>query len=158
MSTLLFLDACPRGPLSRTRQICQAFMGGLGPDWEVEILDLTQNGCPTDPLLAADGILVGAPSDDFLFPACLKLYVERARPAALGRCRAQKAVYISACGGFIQGTHLGEDWARTVFYDLGIQRFYTLRAEGLYAQGADTESILAQAETLAREKAARLFP
>ena len=104
METILFLDACMRGELSRTRALCRRFLTAyteVRPDCHVTRRDLTQAPLPVltasladrrealaaqgadDPMLqpardvaGADLILIGAPYWDLSFPAALKVYLE----------------------------------------------------------------------------------
>lgn len=104
MEQVLFVDACMRGDVSRTRTLCQAFLAqytALRPQCQVLHRDLTGASLPVltgpltqqrdqwvregedSPLLAparevagADLILIGAPYWDLTFPAALKVYLE----------------------------------------------------------------------------------
>ena len=104
MEQILFVDACMRGELSRTRILCREFLdqyAALHPQCQILHRDLT---CPSLPVLTgpmaqerdalaadekdhpmlqpafeaaqADLILVGAPYWDMTFPAALKVYLE----------------------------------------------------------------------------------
>ena len=104
MEQILFVDACMRDELSRTRILCREFLdqyAALHPQCQILHRDLT---CPSLPVLTgpmaqerdalaadekdppmlqpafeaaqADLILVGAPYWDMTFPAALKVYLE----------------------------------------------------------------------------------
>ena len=111
MEQVLFVDACMRGDVSRTRTLCQAFLAqytALRPQCQVLHRDLTGASLPVltgpltqqrdqwvregedSPLLAparevagADLILIGAPYWDLTFPAALKVYLEWASTLGL---------------------------------------------------------------------------
>lgn len=111
MEQLLFVDACMRRELSRTRALCEDFLKGytaLRPQCHVIHRDLTAADLPVltaslaqqrdrlageeadHPLLSparevagADLILVGAPYWDLAFPAALKVYLEWASTLGL---------------------------------------------------------------------------
>lgn len=104
MEQILFVDACMRGELSRTKTLCREFLDqytALHPQCQVHHRDLTSASLPVltgamaqerDALTAgdrdhpmlqpaleaaqADLILVGAPYWDLTFPAALKVYLE----------------------------------------------------------------------------------
>ena len=104
MEQLLFIDACMRGELSRTKSLCRFFLSqytSLHPQAQVQTRDLTGADLPvltgslagqrdgwarengSHPLLSparevagADLILIGAPYWDLAFPAALKVYLE----------------------------------------------------------------------------------
>lgn len=104
MEQLLFVDACMRGKLSRTKTLCREFLtqyAALRPQCQVLHRDLASASLPVltgamaqerDALTAgdmdhpmlqpaleasqADLILVGAPYWDMTFPAALKVYLE----------------------------------------------------------------------------------
>lgn len=104
MEQILFVDACMRGELSRTKILCQEFLEqytALRPQCQILHRDLTSASLPVltgpmaqerDALTAveqehpmlqpaleaaqADLILVGAPYWDMTFPAALKVYLE----------------------------------------------------------------------------------
>lgn len=105
MKTLLFVDACMRGPeRSRTYGLCRHFIQrylSAHPGFHLERRDLTAGDLPQltgaladqreewpvtqpdNPLIApakevagADVIVIGAPYWDLTFPAALKLYLE----------------------------------------------------------------------------------
>lgn len=104
MEQILFVDACMRGELSRTKMLCREFLDqytALNPQCQVLHRDLTTASLPVltgpmaqerdaltshekdHPMLQpaleaaqADLILVGAPYWDLTFPAALKVYLE----------------------------------------------------------------------------------
>lgn len=113
MPTLLFVDACMRGPaVSRTHRLCRGFMEEyllLHPLTDIQRVELPKMTLePLNPeslearerliqdrrmnpgefdlawqFAAADVILVGAPYWDMSFPAMLKLYVEHVSVAGV---------------------------------------------------------------------------
>ena len=100
--TLLYLDCCIREELSRTRELGEAFLQAVSPEWEVTRLELMAepllpfNGAffrQREALLekgeldhprfryahqfaAADAVVIAAPFWDLSFPALLKVYIE----------------------------------------------------------------------------------
>ena len=102
MRELLYVDCCIRGPESRTAQLAEAFLSGLGSGLHVSRLPLTEQalrpltgeffaarqrlldeGALSHPRFAlahqfaqADEIMIAAPFWDLAFPALLKIYIE----------------------------------------------------------------------------------
>lgn len=99
MGDILFVNACMRGDLSRTRALCREYLEGKESVVEVDLnalglvplsgdeaarrYDLQKAGAWHDPVFdlakqfaAADEIVIGAPYWDLSFPAALKTYVE----------------------------------------------------------------------------------
>lgn len=124
-----------------------------------------------DPLLRyarqfaeAEKIVVGAPYWDLSFPAVLRLYVEQLCISGItfaykdgesvGLCKAKKLLYISTCGGFLNGKHIGAEYFKAICAMLGITRFDLLAAEGLDIKEIDRAAQLEKALVQAREKAA----
>lgn len=124
-----------------------------------------------DPLLRyarqfaeAEKIVVGAPYWDLSFPALLRLYVEQLCISGItfaykdgesvGLCKAKKLLYISTCGGFLNGKHIGAEYFKAICAMLGITRFDLLAAEGLDIKEIDRAAQLEKALVQAREKAA----
>ncbi len=97
--TTLFVNACLRGPVSRTLSLCREYLADVADVVEVDLaaLDLkpfdaamvdyrTEKqlaGAWDDPIFAlsrqfaqADSVVIGAPYWDLSFPAALKVYFE----------------------------------------------------------------------------------
>ena len=89
----------------------------------------------------ADVIVVAAPYWDLSFPSVLKVYLEQICVTGLtfgyegadcvGYCQAKKLIYLSTCGGFVQGSHLGASYVKAVGEMLGIRHFEEYAVEGL---------------------------
>lgn len=124
--------------------------------------DLAREGKYDDPgfqyardFAGADMIVVGAPYWDLSFPAVLKAYVERICVGGItfkyegtdcvGLCKAARMVCISTMGGYIDNTHMGEDYLEAICSMLGIKGFETCCAEGLDIYGEDVEGKMEQA-------------
>lgn len=112
---------------------------------------------------AADRILIAAPFWDFSFPALLKVYYEAISVCGItfcyegadskGLCRAEKAVYISTCGGYAGEFHHGEEYTKAVMKMFGIEDFAAVRVEGLDVLGADVDAIMDGAAEEIKKKA-----
>ena len=114
---------------------------------------------------SADKIIIGAPYWDFSFPSMLKIYVEHVSANKIayqytdkgleGLCKAQKLLYITTSGGFLENSDFGTEYFKGLCRLYGIPKFDSIKAEGLDIFGADTEKILEkaffQAEALAEE-------
>ncbi|MCL2387940.1 MAG: NAD(P)H-dependent oxidoreductase [Defluviitaleaceae bacterium] len=104
----------------------------------------------------ADLIVIGAPYWDLSFPTALKSYIENVAvrtitfkntaEGTLGLCRAEKMVYITTAGGYIENADFGTDYCRGLCKFFGIQNFEAIRAEGLDIQTNDPNAILREAE------------
>lgn len=100
---------------------------------------------------AADKIVFAAPYWDMSFPAALKIYFERISAVNItfcgegdklkGLCRADKALYISTAGGYVNYHH-GEAYTKALLEMLGIYCFEGVCCDGLDIQGADIEARL----------------
>ena len=106
----------------------------------------------------ADTIVFAAPYWDLSFPSIVKCYIESlcvngitfvygedGRPKGL--CKANKLIYVTTAGGFIQENDHGygyiKDLANILF---GITDVSLIKAEGLDIRGADIEGILKEVE------------
>lgn len=114
---------------------------------------------------AADRIVIAAPYWDLSFPAALKAYIEQLCVSGITfcytpqgihpLCRADKLLYISTCGGYLDDVDFGAVYVRglaTKFF--GIADFSALRAEGLDIDGNDVPALLDAARQQARTLAA----
>ncbi len=100
----------------------------------------------------AEEIVVAAPYWDLSFPALLKVYLERVSVAGLtfgyqgdrpvGYCRARRLIYLSTCGGYTGGRHLGEEYVRALAEMLGVTGFQGFAVEGLDVDPARREEVL----------------
>lgn len=89
----------------------------------------------------ADRILIGAPYWDLSFPSILKVYIEHIfvngitfgydGPKAVGRCRADKLMYLQTAGGFIDEDEPGTVYLKAVCEMLGITEFQRICAQGM---------------------------
>lgn len=103
----------------------------------------------------ADRVIVAAPYWDLCFPAIFKIYLENAFVAGItfaygktgpvGRCKAEKLVYITTAGGPLNGVDLGGQYMQAVCREFGIKEYEYLCAEGLDVQEWDTKKILKDA-------------
>lgn len=115
---------------------------------------------------AADKIVIGAPYWDLSFPAVLKVYIEHVAVSGItfcytedgekGLCRADKMMYITTTGGYINSADFGYEYFKGLCRMFGIGGLETVRGEGLDIEGASLENILQEAKKEAIE-AARLF-
>lgn len=111
----------------------------------------------------ADYILVGAPYWDLSFPACLKNYIEQTsvngiaftyvETGSLGLCKAKKMMYISTAGGFVPGSHAGEEYMKQICDFYGVGKFEAYSVQGLDIEGADVNGMMAQAELEVKARA-----
>lgn len=89
----------------------------------------------------ADCIIIAAPYWDLSFPSVLKVYLEHVCVTGItfgyegadcvGYCKANKLIYLSTCGGFVQGIHLGAEYVQYLGAMLGIENFQEFAVEGL---------------------------
>ena len=115
----------------------------------------------------ADRIVIGAPYWDLSFPAILKTYVEhitcrnitfRNTPTCItGICNAEKLVYITAVGGYIeQQANLGAEYIQSLCEIMyGIEQFEAIYAEGLDIETNDPVEIMRDAVKNAKIAARR---
>ena len=118
-----------------------------------------KEGCLTDPLLRyanafkdADRIVVAAPYWDLSFPSLLKVYFEYVSVSGVtfgyegadcvGYCKADRLVYLSTCGGYIQGRHLGAEYVEALAAMLGIDEFYEFSVQGLDIDPTKVQEIM----------------
>lgn len=115
----------------------------------------------------AELIVVCAPYWDFMFPAALKTFIEHISVRTLtfiyrndrpvGLCRAENLVYLTTAGSNIEGDNWGGDYLNAVTRRLlGVKRFHQVTAEGLDAQDADCEGLMAEAIARAEALAAQI--
>ena len=103
---------------------------------------------------AADAIIVAAPYWDLSFPSALKVYLEHICVTGLtfgyegadcvGYCRAKKLIYLSTCGGFVQGIHLGASYVKALGEMLGIHDFEEFAVEGLDIDPMRVEALMTE--------------
>ena len=105
----------------------------------------------------ADRIVIGAPYWDLSFPAILKAYVEHIScrnitfcntPTGIsGLCKAEKLVYITAVGGYIEHqANLGVEYIRSLCEIMyGIELFEAVYVEGLDIEPNDPVEIMRDA-------------
>ena len=113
---------------------------------------------PARQFAAADKIVVAAPFWDLSYPAILKIYLERIsvanitfgydeRGAMVGRCRAEKLLFITTRGGvYSEGPlawmEMGQRQMEALCAMYGIPGFSALIAEDLDNAALDGEAIL----------------
>lgn len=101
---------------------------------------------------AADRIVIAAPYWDLSFPSCLRVYIEHimvntvafryGETGAIGLCRADKLVYITSAGGYVDGQNFGYDYLKGICGMVGIPHAECYAAQGMDIFGADVEQIL----------------
>lgn len=111
----------------------------------------------------ADRIVVAAPYWDLSFPALLKTYIENVCVAGItfyytetgpkGLCKADKLMYITTSGAFLQGMDFGSEYIRGLCRLFGIDNFSKLSAEGLDIDTLDSTKIMNEAIKKAVESA-----
>ena len=104
----------------------------------------------------ANKIVIGAPYWDLSFPAALKAYVEHVSvrnitfrnvlDGVAGMCLAEKLIYITTAGGYIDGADYGTEYFRGLCKFFGIKHFEKIRAEGLDIESNDSNAIMAATE------------
>ncbi len=141
-----------------TLRLCEQDISALDKsELAARILSM-QTGKPSDSALArqiaeADVLIVGAPYYDFSFPALLKIYIENImineitfvydEKGMKGLCKAEKLVYITTSGGYIQeGFNFGCEYMLGVCSALGIGSAEFISAQGLDIQGNDANNII----------------
>ncbi len=102
----------------------------------------------------ADRILIGAPYWDWSFPSLLKVYLEQVSVSGLtfryegskciGQCRADKILYFSTCGGFVEQTHQGVEYMKEIGSMFGIPEVEAYTVEGLDIEPEKREELLEQ--------------
>jgi FMN-dependent NADH-azoreductase len=170
-----------RGSGSRTGKLCSAFLTAAAeadPQLAVTHLDLNRtqlqpftvgmlnerdrlfkNGqfeneiyAPAGQFRDADGIVIGAPFWDLLFPAKLKIYIEHISANGVtyyydekgphGCCKASWLVYLSSGGDFERPGNLGAEYWKQLCGMFGIRQYYSLFAGGLDAEPDKAEEFL----------------
>ena len=120
---ILFVNACVRGPRSRTLQLCREYLDGLGPVREIDLgertsrtlaplsaeqvafrTQLQQAGIFDDKIFdmakqfaAAEDIVIGAPYWDLSFPAVLKVYIENVSVCDITFGYSETGAYLGLC-------------------------------------------------------------
>lgn len=100
---------------------------------------------------AADEIVIGTPYWDLSFPAALKVYIECVCAcgvtfhygddgSCIGDCKARRLVYITSCGGFVEGANYGYEYLCGIAKMFGIPDTAFVAAEGLDIIGMDIEA------------------
>lgn len=102
----------------------------------------------------ADCIIVAAPYWDLSFPSVLKVYFEHISVAGItfgyegadcvGYCKAKKLIYLSTCGGFLQGGHLGAMYVKALAEMFGIYHFEEFAVEGLDIDPTQVERLMSE--------------
>lgn len=102
----------------------------------------------------ADCVIVAAPYWDLSFPSVLKVYFEHVSVTGItfgyegtdcvGYCKAKKLIYLSTCGGFLQGTHLGAEYVRYLGEMFGIRNFQAFAVEGLDIDPTKVETLMSE--------------
>ena len=100
----------------------------------------------------ADCIIIAAPYWDLSFPSVLKVYFEHISVTGItfgyegadcvGYCKAKKLIYLSTCGGFLQGEHLGASYVKALGGMFGIREFEEFAVEGLDIDQTQVESLI----------------
>lgn len=104
----------------------------------------------------ANDILIAAPYWDLAFPALLKVYLEHVAVCDLtfgydasgnniGYCKADRLLYFSSCGGYIEGEHLGFSYIKAFANMLGIENCQSYTLEGMDIDPSLRQSIFDQA-------------
>ena len=133
-----------------------------------ELLDKKAYDDPTFDLARqfseADRVIIAAPYWDLAFPAVLKIYIEHIFVAGInfkgtehgleGLAKAEKALFIQSSGAIVAEDDPEAMYLKHVMQVLGIPEFRRIGADGVDAQGADIEGILAKASAELKELAA----
>ncbi len=187
MEKILYVNACVRKE-SRTNQLAQCVLGQMdGEITEVYLEDEDIKPLNRDLLdernqlveerdfldssfkyarafADADIIVAAAPYWDLLFPAILKIYLERINVAGItfkyednghikSLCAAKKLIYVTTAGGPIIEPNMGYAYLKQVCESFfGISDFEYFKAEGLDIIGADVDAILCKAEEEIKER------
>lgn len=119
----------------------------------------------------ADLIVLAAPFWEGTFPSAVHAYIENICVSGLtfeltengyhGLCKAKNAVFITTRGGIYETGEAkkndhAEAFLTTVFNMLGIEKLYTVSAEGLDIIGADVKSKVETAEKQAKALASEI--
>ncbi|MBQ3390370.1 MAG: NAD(P)H-dependent oxidoreductase [Firmicutes bacterium] len=112
----------------------------------------------------ADRVVLAAPYWDLAFPAVLKIYIEHIFVAGInfkgtehglvGLAKGEKALFIQSAGAPVAEDDPEAMYLKHVMQVLGIPEFRRIGADGVDAQGADIEGILAKAKAELKELAA----
>ena len=112
----------------------------------------------------ADRIIIAAPYWDLAFPAAVKIYIEHIFVAGInfkgtehgleGLAKGEKALFIQSAGAVVAEDDPEAMYLKHVMQVLGIPEFRRIGADGVDAQGADIEGILAKASAELKELAA----
>ena len=134
-------------------------------DWSNPVFSLATE------LKRADLIVLAAPFWEGTFPSAVHAYIENICVSGLtfeltengyqGLCKAKNAVFITTRGGIYETGEAkkndhAEAFLTTVFNMLGIEKLYTVSAEGLDIIGADVKSKVETAEKQAKALASEI--
>lgn len=117
----------------------------------------------------ADAVVIAAPFWDLQFPALLKIYIENitidgitfgcSEQGICGLCKGSDLVFLTTRGGFYAGSEdeQGSRYIDSLHRFFGFDRYHLVFAEGLDADGIDTDIVLQKACKEAEELALKLF-
>lgn len=155
-----YLDTC-RGENAIER--IRLYDEPLSPLREEDVVrraELVDSGALDDPLFRyalsfrdADRIVIAAPYWDLSFPSLLKVYLESVSISgvtfgysedgeSVGYCRANELVYLSTCGGYLRGRHLGAEYVRALADMFGIPETREYHIEGLDIDPGKRETLV----------------
>lgn len=113
----------------------------------------------------ADRIVIAAPYWDLSFPSILKIYFENVFVTNLtfyyegtevkSLCKAEKLLYVTTSGGYVEGMDFGTDYVRGVAKMFEIGSFDALKAEGLDIDESAAEAILSESIAVAEDLATK---
>ncbi len=118
---------------------------------------------------SADAVVIAAPFWDLSFPALLKIYIENvtidgitfgcSEKGICGLCNGTDLVFLTTRGGFYAGSEdeQGSRYIDALHRFFGFDHYYLVFAEGMDADGIDTDSVLQKACVQAEELAEKLF-
>lgn len=140
----LSLRPLDREMLSKRDELCAA------GDFEKDFFRLARQ------FRNADEILIAAPYWDLSFPALLKVYLEwitvngltfgyAEDGSCIGKCRAERLLYFSTCGGYTGERHLGFEYVRELAAMLGIDNCFSYTIEGMDIDPSRREEVFHKA-------------
>lgn len=140
----LSLQPLNRQLLTKRDELCEA------GDFENDFFRLVRQ------FQSADEILIAAPYWDLAFPALLKVYLEwitvngltfgyGADGSCIGKCRAERLLYFSSCGGYTGGKNLGFEYVKELAAMLGIPRSFAYTIEGMDIDPSRRDVLLKEA-------------
>lgn len=181
MSDVLFINVCVRKG-SRTLRLAQYLLEKIKGNiqtvalYDIELLPLDEKGMErrqiaTDTgdfsdekfnlakqFASADEVVIAAPYWDLMFPAVLRMYLEKICVAGLtfrysekgtpiGLCKAKKLYYVTTSGGFIGENNFGYDYVKALSQQLlGVSEVQCITAEGLDIDPSKVEELLQKAK------------